>query len=63
VAKSEENSITAGYCHKCGKLIPLLANPKTKKVTFMKCGFCGYQNEMENLKAFLRPSAKVKFSP
>ncbi len=46
--------ITAGYCHKCGELIPLRYDTEEK---FCKCPKCNYQNVMENLQDFLRPHA------
>lgn len=46
------DGITIAFCHKCGGIVPLMADVKTKKVTLPKCK-CGYENKIENLKAFL----------
>lgn len=52
-----QDGVTVGFCHKCGGIIPLVADVKTKTVTFMKCK-CGYPNKMESLKAFLSSKKK-----
>ena len=52
-----QDCITAGYCHKCGELVPL---KKDTKDMFCKCS-CGYQNKMEDLNEFLRPYTTNNF--